>query len=160
MRIAVADASPLIILNRAGYLDCLAALFGGVKVPQAVFEEICSTPREDSLRFQLSGRPWIEVVRLPQPLTPPAYRRLGRGETEVIEFAGLNPDAVALLDDRAARRVATDLGIPVTGTLGVVAAHVSHEKTFTFDEAVGRLRQAGLYVDVEVVETVRRNLVR
>jgi hypothetical protein len=160
MRVAIADASPLIILTRAGYLDCLAGLFGSVKVPQAVYEEICAGPPGDSLQFQLSGRSWIEVVRLPQPLIPLACQRLGRGETEVIEFARLNPGAVALLDDWAARRVAAGLGIPVVGTLGVVTAHLSRGKTFSFDEAVARLREAGLYVDVELVEAVRRSLVR
>jgi predicted nucleic acid-binding protein len=160
MRIAVADASPLIILNRAEYLDCLADLFGCVKVPQAVFEEVCSGPREDPLQIELSSRSWIEVVRLPQLLEPSACRRLGRGETEVIEFTRVHPGTVALLDDRAARRVATDLGIPVVGTLGVVTIHVSREKDFSFDEAEGRLREAGLYVDAGVIEAVRRNLAR
>jgi predicted nucleic acid-binding protein len=160
MKIAIADASPLIILSRSGYLDCLAGLFGGIKVPQSVFEEICAGPPEDPVRFQLSERSWIEVVHLQQPLTPQAYRRLGRGESEVIEFGRLNPGAVALLDDRAARRVAASLGIPVVGTLGVVTAYLSREKTFSFDEAVQRLGQAGLYVDAELVEAVRKNLDR
>lgn len=160
MKTAIADASPLIILGRAGWLDWLAGLFEAVKVPQSVFEEIRAGPSEDSLPHQLSGRSWIEVVQLPHPPTPLVRGRLGRGEGEVIDLARLNPSAVALLDDRAARRVAESLRIPVVGTLGVVTAHLSRERTFSLDEAVAQLREAGLYVDVKLVEAVRKNLDR
>jgi predicted nucleic acid-binding protein len=160
MKIAVADASPLIVLSGAGFLDCLSGLFGGIKVPQSVFDEICAGSSKDTLRFQLSSRPWIEVVHLPQSPTPEVCRRLGRGETEVIEFARLNPSTVALLDDRAARRFAVSLGIPVVGSLGVVTAYYTRERTISFDEAVQRLRRAGLYISVELVDAVRKDLNR
>lgn len=115
MKVAVADASPLILLNRAGYLDFLAGLFSEVKIPQSVFDEICAGPPGDTLGSQLSGKSWIEVVHLPQPLKSLDYERLGRGETEVIDFARLSSDRIALLDDRAARRVAADLEVTVIG---------------------------------------------
>jgi predicted nucleic acid-binding protein len=45
---------------------------------------------------------------------------LGRGETEVLALALEREKAIAVLDDRLARRLARTLGIALTGTLGVL----------------------------------------
>lgn len=91
MKIAVADASTLILLTRSGYLDCLTELFSTVKVPLSVLDEIRAGFPGDSTWVQLSDRSWIEAVQFQVPLTLQACQRLGRGETEVIEFARLTP---------------------------------------------------------------------
>jgi len=45
---------------------------------------------------------------------------LGAGESQVLAFASENPGWEAALDDLDARRCAASLGIPLTGTLGVI----------------------------------------
>lgn len=45
---------------------------------------------------------------------------LGHGETEVLGLVLERDDAVAVLDDRLARRVARTLDVPLTGTLGIL----------------------------------------
>jgi len=45
---------------------------------------------------------------------------LGSGETAVISRALSEPDAMAVLDDRAARDCARIFGVKVTGTVGVL----------------------------------------
>ncbi|MBI3204188.1 MAG: DUF3368 domain-containing protein [Myxococcales bacterium] len=46
--------------------------------------------------------------------------RLGLGEREVMAVSLETPDAIAVLDDRAARAPARVLGLAVTGTLGLL----------------------------------------
>ena len=50
----------------------------------------------------------------------PLITDLGAGEREVLALARESPDAIAILDDGAARRVAAVLGIRHRGTLGVL----------------------------------------
>lgn len=151
----VSNASPLIVMAKAGLLDALPKQFDKTYVPEAVVGEILAGPIDDPMRQVVSTLPWLERVAVDPPLSPLAYWILGRGETEVIEYARSHPGTTALLDDRAARRAATALHIPVYGTLAVAARHVVRSGLMSFDDAVDRLRAAGLHVADAVVEAVR-----
>jgi len=158
MAAIVTNASPLIVLARADMLHALSDQFPKVRVPQAVVAEILAGPPGDPMREMINTLPWLEQVAVDPPLSPLAYWRLGRGETEVIEYARLHPGTIALLDDRAARKAAEVLSVPVYGTLAIVARHVARGGTPSFDEGVQRLQAAGLHVAQAVVEAVRKAL--
>jgi predicted nucleic acid-binding protein len=115
---AVLNASPLIILAKAGYLDLVPKLLSPVVIPRAVATEISTGPADDTAVQFLARRSWLSAVDLVPGLSPLATWRLGQGESEVLEYARLNFGTIAVLDDKAARRAAHALQIPVTGTLG------------------------------------------
>lgn len=160
MTTAVCNASPLIVLAKAGYLDVLNQLFDRVLIPAAVKQEILAGPAEDPTRIALESGSGIEAVQLEPEVTPLAYWRLGRGETEVIEYARLHPGTVALLDDLSARRAAAALEVPVMGTLGLLAKALKGDPDAFAGEAVKRLEAAGLHVDHKVVVAVVEALKR
>jgi predicted nucleic acid-binding protein len=54
--------------------------------------------------------------------------------------------------------VAEALGLQVIGALGAVAAACRQGQFGSFEEAVGRLRAAGLHISLPVEESVRRGL--
>ena len=154
----VSNTSPLIVLAKAGLLDLLPKLFSELIIPQAVRDEIHSGPADDLMRLALPGCGWLRVVVLEPPLSPLAAMQLGRGEAEVIEYGRRQTDCTALLDDRAGRRAAQALGLRVFGTLSVAAIATQQGHIESFDDAVRRLRAAGLYTSDSVVETVRLGL--
>jgi predicted nucleic acid-binding protein len=45
---------------------------------------------------------------------------LGRGELEAIALGLENPDSLVILDDGLARKSAKDLGLKITGTIGIL----------------------------------------
>ena len=154
----ICNASPLIILPRANLLDILPQQFSPVSLPGSVVEEIPVGPADDPMRKQLHALAWLHVVTLEPGPTPSAYRQLGRGESEVIEYARLHPPTVAMLDDLKARLVAHALNIPIIGTLGLVARASQQAGVPFFDDAVERLREAGLYLDEFLLSAVREAL--
>jgi predicted nucleic acid-binding protein len=158
MKQIVCNASPLITLAKAGLLNVLPDLFQQIFCPQAVVDEIFAGPPEDVMRRMLQELSWLERVSLNPPLSPLGVWRLGRGESEVIEYARLNPGNVALLDDRAARKVAAAVGVAVYGTLSIIARWVSLDSSRSFDEAISLLRKAGLYVDERTIQAVRNRV--
>lgn len=93
-------------------------------------------------------------MKLEPAVTPLAYWRMGRGETEVLEYARLHPGTVALLDDLSARKAAAELGIPLIGTLGLLAKAFKDDPDAFASKAVKRLEEAGLHVDHKVVAAV------
>lgn len=63
---------------------------------------------------------WISVRRPASAGALPLVTDLGPGETEVLMLALESPEAVAVLEDALARRVAKALELRFTGTLGLL----------------------------------------
>jgi predicted nucleic acid-binding protein len=147
---AVLNASPLIVLARAGYLDLVPKLFSSVVVPRAVATEVMAGPAEDPAALFLVQPSWLSVIDLTPPLSPLAIWRLGQGESEVLEYARRNRGTTVVLDDRAARRAAAALQLPLTGTLGLLAAAAQSELLPSLRDAIDVVRSCGLYVDPAV----------
>lgn len=110
MSFVIADASPLIGLDRAGHLGLLPSVFASLAAPPAVIAEFGRRPA------------WLREVPVERPLEVALLRALtfGAGEAEALVVALTHPGATILLDDRRARRFATERGIAVVGTAGVV----------------------------------------
>ena len=154
MKPAVLNASPLIVLARAGYLDLVPKLVSSVVVPRAVATEVAAGPTDDAAARFLAQPSWLSVVDLTPPLSPLAIWRLGQGESEVLEYARRNPGTTAVLDDRAARRAALALHIPLTGTLGLLVAAAKSKLLPSLLDAINAVRSCGLYVDPAMASTL------
>ena len=159
MSTAVVNASPLITSAKADLLNILPNLFSFICVPHAVVEEILKGPENDPMRSQIHQLEWLRQVNIEKPLTPLVYWQLGRGETEVIEYARLNENTntIALLDDKYARRVAMALNIQIMGTLGIIAKTAS-DNLDIFDRMIAQLRDSGLFLDEKVISAVRNGI--
>lgn len=105
---AVIDSACLIGLERIGALDLLPALIDPSMVPPAVALEFGPLP------------PWM-LVRAPLDVGMVAALRLvvDAGESEAIVLAYETRTRI-ILDDRKAREAARRLGVPVTGTVGLL----------------------------------------
>jgi predicted nucleic acid-binding protein len=64
----------------------------------------------------------------------------------VLAWAVAHPGADVVLDDRAARRFALDLGLRVRGTLGLVLLAKRHAVIPAARPVVEQLRATGLYL--------------
>lgn len=80
---------------------------------------------------------------------------LGQGEASTIA-AALHRGATVVTDDRAARQAARDLGLPLTGTIGILIAGVKDSTlTATFaDSILGSMVAAGFYSPVKRISDV------
>jgi predicted nucleic acid-binding protein len=101
-------------------LDLLPKLAGSIVVPPAVVRELSAGTAAGYDVPVLGDIGWIDIR---QPAAVSAERLigdLGPGETEVLMLAMERPDAIAVVDDKLARRVAETLNIRFTGTLGIL----------------------------------------
>lgn len=118
--IAVADASPLCYLVLIGEIDLLAKSFGRVLVPRAVITELLHEHAPEAVRAWASDPPaWICAEENPL-LAITGLEKLQAGEQAAILLAESMQADIILLDEKAARRVAADRGLRVTGLLGVL----------------------------------------
>ena len=117
--IVVSDAGPLIYLAGAGQLDLLRRLYVEVVVPRIVFEEVTIAGAGLTGAAEVAAASWLQVVD--RDADPALSARLDPGEAAAIPLA-LELGAVLLVDDGEARIVATEFGLSVIGSLGVLLA--------------------------------------
>jgi predicted nucleic acid-binding protein len=142
----VVNASPLICLDKIGQVQLLSRL-ASVIVPAGVLAEIQRGPLPlDPATF---GPHAVRQIPVIDPSV--AVWDLGAGESEVLSCA-LAESATAIVDDRAARRCANALGVPVRGTLRVLVDAKAAGLVPSVGPLVERLRGAGLFLSERVVE--------
>lgn len=132
----VFNTSPLIFLTRLEMLETFLAQENQYIVPQAICDEIQAKEDEVSLALKnifakqtIRIHP-VQMINLANSLN----QRLGRGESEAITLAlELSADYV-ILDDFAARREASRLGLRVKGTLAIIKK-LHQDKQITIDNS-------------------------
>jgi predicted nucleic acid-binding protein len=153
----VLNASPLIVLARAGLEDLLLKLPEQVVLPQAVETEIQAGSAGDPARLALAAGKFsiVEAPLREEILT----WDLGRGETAVLSYALSNPSWVAVLDDRAARTCAKSYSIPCKGTLAVVILAKQAGVIDSAADAMRLVQAAGLRLDDAIVRQALKHTV-
>ena len=148
----VVNASPVILLGKAGVIHLLPDLCDERVVPAGVVAEV------ESGRMADAGRAWLDgdggkFVQAAPPLHPAlALWNGGAGEAEVISWALAHPGFVAVLDDRAARRLAASQGVPLIGSLRVIVKAKERGLIPLARPALEKLRGSGAYVSDELIE--------
>jgi len=152
--IVVADAGPLIALARIAGLGMLQAIFQRTLITRTVLDECVARPdRPDGLLIQSAvDCGWLELAA---EVTPAEDWGLDAGETSAINLARARNVGI-LMDDRAGRRVAAGLGIPLIGVLGVlILAKRAGAIPLVRPLAEGLIRD-GYYLASRVVEDALR----
>lgn len=144
-RLVVADTGPLIHLAQADVLSLLE-LTGEVLVPETVLDELEHGPTDISgLEFSVE-RVDIDIESV--------YPHLDSGETAALVVC-TERDAILLTDDLDARNTATDEGIEVHGSVGVVL-HGYSQRALSADAAKRTLRElkrdTNLYLSTPLIE--------
>ncbi len=119
--IVISDASPLIALARVNGLLWLQQLFTEVVVTDVVLAEVLTGryPDTEAPIEQALAAGWLQVVVVDS--SEPALPDLDEGEAASIRLALSSGEPVLLLiDERAGRAVAQELGLTVAGTAAVI----------------------------------------
>ncbi|MBI2917833.1 MAG: DUF3368 domain-containing protein [Chloroflexi bacterium] len=145
----VPDASPLIALSKMERVFLLAKLYGEVVVTPEVWEEAVTKGKamgaRDAAYLEQSARQHAFVrARLTAREREIVERirddaELGLGEAEVLAVAE-NRNALAVLDEKAARAVAVGLGVAHTGTAGLLF-EAAARRLVDYEELVELLEQ-------------------
>ncbi len=116
----VCNTSPIQYLYQLGQLHLLQALGAAVFIPPAVATEIARGTTLGVNLPDLTLLPWIDV-RAPRGLVSHGWQsNLGAGEGEVLQLGLVMSGSVVVIDDRIARRAATNLKLPLKGTIGLL----------------------------------------
>ena len=109
-KIIISDTSCFIILTNIGELHLLQKLYSKI-----------TTTIEIATEFGEPLPEWIEILSVKSKDTQRLLEmQIDKGESSAIALALESPDSLLILDDIKARKVATQLGLSITGTLGII----------------------------------------
>ena len=150
----ILNNTPLVAFWVLGRLDLLRDLYGEVSIPAAVRNEFLAVER-DAREAALVGAPWIKTVTLRQPRRALVYTGLDEGEAEVLALAD-EVGGLVVMDERKGRRYAKRLGLPLTGTLGILLFAKESGLILSVADALTVLQAAGLWLDASVIAEALR----
>lgn len=121
--IVISDTTPIISLMKIDYLDILERLYENIIIPRAVYDElIINTDYDDEIDI-IKRCTFLKVRHVEENLSVLLLQKqlnLDKGESEAIVLANnINADLI-VIDERKARKIAKDIGLNVTGTLGIL----------------------------------------
>ena len=142
--IIVSDTTPISELAKVNYLNLLPKLFGRVMIPQGVHDEL-TTGNHPAARLvrELS---WLDVVTVNNRLVVKELQQVGNldlGESEAIALAEeMNADRL-LIDEKAARRVATARKIPIVPMMGILLLAKRQGELENVKDVLDQMQQQG-----------------
>lgn len=119
----VSNTSPIINLAMVGHLDLLEHLYGSILIPDAVYHEIVVLGAGLPGAVEVQTESWFQRQTVTDTALLARLRAgLDEGEAETLTLASEVKADLLLLDERAARRQASSLGLNSTGLLGILLA--------------------------------------
>ena len=148
----VVNASPIISLCSIDKASILTELCDDLLIPKGVAEEIERGAEDDLAKKWLEefGEPYVKDAGPIEPVI--RAWDLGRGETEVINWAFNNPGWTAVLDDRAARNCIHSLSRRVIGTIGIIIIAKNEQKIEAVNPLLNQLDQIGFRISRELTD--------
>ena len=142
--IVVADTGPLNYLLRLRIIHLLHALYDQVLIPHAVLAELEAPGAPEPVREWARNLPiWVKVV--PVRVDQRLLDRLHPGESEAISLSLHVKPAFLLIDERAGRKEAEELGVTIAGTLSVLFK-LAESGLVDFPTVLRDLQNEGFYL--------------
>ena len=153
MRKVIVNATPLIALCHVKRLSLLQELYGEIVIPKAVYDEIAV--KEDSvckIEVERSWE-WIKIQEVQKNIGKQLFKsQLHAGEVEVMLLAMEQNADVVIIDDKNAKNYAKYLGLPVTGTLGILMKAKQCGYIEKLKPILEELNEKNIYISHELIE--------
>jgi predicted nucleic acid-binding protein len=149
--LVVADTTPLRYLVAIGEVGLLPSIFGKVLIPPAVWNELTAASTPERVRLFVEDRPdWLQL-RSPQPDSLEVVSSdLDAGERAALALAIEIKADLILIDEAVGRRKAKELGMRISGTVGVLRL-AAERGLIDVRKVLASLRDSGFYIDESVL---------
>lgn len=150
--LVVSNTSPISYLVAIEQIDLLPRLFETIRIPETVRDELAAPQAPPVVQAWIASPPdWLTIHPIPRTQPNPDLLKLDAGERAAILLAESLCADLILLDDLAARRLATRRGMPITGVLGILDRAAS-QGWVDFAATIHRLQQTNFRTATAIVQ--------
>jgi predicted nucleic acid-binding protein len=143
--IVISNSTPLIALAKIGKLFLLKEYFGEICIPEEVYDEVVRRGGSMAGSAEVASCNWIIWEHVTNKLAVEALCiSLDRGEAEAIVLAK-ERKGLLIIDDGDGRRAARQLGLKITGTIGVLLL-ASNDGKLDLKSALSELKTVGFHL--------------
>jgi predicted nucleic acid-binding protein len=151
--IVISDTSPLCYLLLIDAIDLLPDLYGCVVIPPSVQAELADPKSPAIVQAWIAHPPnWLNIRTPTLPMTT-ALDELDAGEQAAIALAQELQADLILLDDQAARTVASKRNLAVVGILGILVRAAQQEK-IDFPATINKLQQTNFRASASLIQSL------
>lgn len=141
--ITVADTSCLILFYKIGELELLKKLFGKIHITATVSKEF-NQPLPD----------WVEVKNPSSSLYKGLSGYLDTGEAASIALAAEQDDSLLIIDEIKGRKAAKEIGVAITGSLGILVAAKRKGHIQAIKPIIGKIQKTNFRISKELIDRV------
>jgi predicted nucleic acid-binding protein len=153
--IVVSDTSPICYLLLIDQISILQELYDVVVIPQAVADELNASESPPVVQNWIAKPPdWLQI-QIVGISSMSGLEKLDPGEQEAILLTEQIEAELIILDDKAARQIASERGLKIIGLLGIVKDAAQFgllDLRVTFES----LKKAGFWVAPSLLERLLR----
>ena len=143
-RTIISDTSCLILLDKIGELDILLKLFGEVIITSEIAKEY--------------GQPLPSYITIMNPKNinyqTILLATIDIGEASAIALAIESDDCLLILDDLKARRLASELGLHITGTTGILIDAKLSGIIPAIKPLIDKIKQTNFHITPELLKKI------
>jgi predicted nucleic acid-binding protein len=137
--LVISDTSCLILLHHISLLDILPKLYAHIFTTQTVADEF--------------GAPLPEWINIRNPSKIPQYGiKIDKGEATAIALAIETENSTLIVDDIKARKVAKQLNLNYTGTIGVLKRAKMEGIIPSLKDAFDKVQQTSFRVSEKIIQ--------
>ena len=161
--IVISDTTPIISLIKAGQLQLLEKMFGTVFIPQAVYKELTTNITFSDEAKIVKSCSFLQTSFLSDRKAINTLQNatgLDSGESEAIILVHEKSADLLLIDEHKGRQTAKKLGIPITGTLGILiqAYNEKYLNASDIEICISRLKECGIRVSEALYQTLHEHI--
>jgi predicted nucleic acid-binding protein len=139
-KIIISDTSCFIILSNIGELEILHKVYGSIL-----------TTEDIAIEFGEPLPNWVNVVSVSDKYRQQILEmQIDKGESSAIALALETPDSTIILNDYKARKIAAQLGINYTGTIGVIIKAKLNGVIPSIKPILEKIKQTNFHLTVEI----------
>lgn len=136
----IADTSCFIILNKIGELELLPKVYG----------QIVTTP-DIAIEYGEVLPDWVELLAVKDKYSQQLLEmQIDKGESSAIALALETPNSTIILDDYKARKIAQQLGLIITGTIGVIIKAKLSGIIPSIKPIIEKIKQTNFHLSAEI----------
>lgn len=146
-KVIVSDTSCLILFHKIGHFDLLHKVFGQIIITETVKSEF---------RKKIPDR--IKVINPSTNLHLGLQSYLDPGEATSISLASEFKDSLLIIDELKGRRIAEDLGIIISGSLGLLVIAKKKGIISSVKPIIEKVSQTNFRISNALIENILQDV--